>query len=253
MDITEAEDAPVLEQAARSGHRMDGVARWQAPAGLLILALSVWPLGAYASRYLYAETIQFYVVAIVVPALLVRGTPWTPRWGRVPLPVALGIDAVFALCCLIWRLPPVLDALAQHPLLRVPELLSALLAGIAVWLQLVNSRSSVVRLTRIQRAGVAAFAMWPVWAIAYAFGFATHPMIHAYDLSGSLGVVADQELSAALMWAISAVCFVSVIAVTMLSWLFESGAPGPGPMEEQHKEARGEVTVRGWARAPRTR
>lgn len=250
MDITGTESARAPGQAARAGRRLGGVTRVLAPVGVLVLVLSVWPLGAYASRHLYAETIQFLAVALVVPALVVSGAPWTPRWGRLSLPAALGVDAAFAACCLIWRLPPVLDALARHPLLRIPELASALLFGTAVWLQLVSSRSSEVRLTRVQRAAVAAFAMWPIWVIAYAFGFAVHPVIHAYDLSGPLGVVADQELGAVAMWVMSAACFIPVIAVTMLRWLLDSGTPGPAPAEES-RTAQGTV-VRGWARVPRS-
>lgn len=244
MKATESDSSP-------AGRRAAPARRWLAVTGVLLLALSVWPLGQLASRHLFAETIQFFAVAIVVPALVVLGARPAPRAGRLPFAGAIAVGALFAAGCLLWRLPPVLDALARRPLLRVPELASMLLAGVALWLQLVGSGPSAARLSRTQRAAVAAVPMWSVWAIGYVLGFANHPVIHAYDLSGSLGVVSDQELSAALTWAISGACFIPVIAVTMLGWLRDSGAPGPGPAEEQ--AVRGAMTVRGWTRAPRSR
>lgn len=221
-------------------------------AGIAFLVLSVLPLETIVPRYLFAESIQFCAVAMVIPALVVLGAPWTPRRGRLALRGALAAGAVFVGVCLLWRLPPVLDALARHPVLQVPELVTLLLAGTGLWLQLVNSPSSATRITRPQRAAVAALAMWSIWVIAYVLGFANHPVIHAYDQSGSLGAVTDQEITAALTWAVSGACFIPVICVTLLGWLRDSGAPGAGSVEEQ-AIAHGAPAVRGWGRAPRSR
>jgi len=225
--------------------------RWLAVAGAVLLVLTVLPLEAVVRRYLFAESIQFCAWAMAVPALVVLGAPWAPRRGRLAFGGALAAGVVFAGVCVIWRLPPVLDALARHPILQLPELLTLLLAGTGLWLQLVSSPSSAVRLTRPQRAAVAALAMWSVWVIAYVLGFANHAVVHAYDTHGSLGAVTDQEVTAALTWAVSGVCFIPVICVTLLGWLRDSGAAGNAPADET-AGARGVVTVRGWGRAPRS-
>ena len=226
---------------------------WLAVAGGVLLVLGVLPLEADVRRYLFAESVQFCAFAMAIPALVVLGAPWTPRRGRLAFGGALAVGLVFVGVCLLWRLPPVLDALARHPILQVPELVTLLFAGAWLWLQLVSSPTSAARLTRPQRAAVAALSMWSIWVIAYVLGFANHAVIHAYDLSGSLGAVADQETSAALMWAVSGACFIPVISVTMLGWLRDSSAPGAGAAEEAPSVRGGVPAVRGWGRAPRSR
>jgi cytochrome c oxidase assembly factor CtaG len=226
--------------------------RWLAVAGGVLLVLGVMPLELLVREYLFAESVQFSAFAIVIPSLLVLGAPWVPRRARLPFGGAMAVVVAFAGGCLLWRLPPVLDALAGHPALRVAELGTLLLAGTLLWLQLAGSPSSPATLTRTQRAGLAALAMWSVWVIAYVLGFANHAVIHGYDSAGTLGVVADQEISAALLWALSGACFIPVIAVTLLGWLRDGVTPGAGPAEET-PTGRAVPAVRGWGRPPRSR
>jgi len=225
---------------------------WPAVAGLVLVFLAAVLPGLTAGRHLYVETIQFTAYAIVIPALVVLGAPWTPRFARLPLRGAVAVAALYIGVCLAWRLPPALDALARHPVLQVPEFVTLLVAGLALWLQLVGSPSSRARLTRPQRAAVALIPMWSVWVIAYVLGFAGHAVVTGYDVSGTLGAVTDQEITAILTWAISGACFVPVIAVTMLTWLRDSGTPGLAA-DGERRPASGLPVVRGWGRAPRAR
>jgi cytochrome c oxidase assembly factor CtaG len=221
-------------------------------AGVVLLVLTVLPLETILRRYLFAESIQFCAFAMVIPALIVLGWRRTPRRGQLAFGGALAAGVVYVGLCLLWRLPPVLDALARHPVLQLAELMTLLPAGTVLWLQMAGSPSAAARLARPQRAAVAALAMWSAWVIAYVLGFANHAVVHAYDQSGSLGVVTDQEISVALTWAVSAACFLPVICVTMLGWLRDSSAPGAVPAEEA-PAGRGAPAVRGWGRAPRSR
>ena len=236
---------------SRAARRVRRPGHWLAAAGGVLLVLSVLPLETIVGRYLFAQSIQFCAFAMVIPALAVLGAPWTPRQGRLAFGGAMAAGVVYVGACLLWRLPPVLDALARHPVLQLPELMTLLLAGTVLWLQLVNSPTSAPRLTRPQRAAVAALAMWSTWVMAYLLGFANHAVIHAYDLSGSPGAVADQEIAAALTWAVAGACFIPVISVTLLGWLRDSVA-GAGPAEET-PAGRSVPAVRGWGRAPRSR
>lgn len=222
-----------------------------AAAGLL-LVLCVLPLEMIVRKHLFAESIQFCAFAMVIPSLVVLAAPSAPRRVRLSVRGAMGVGVLFVGSCLLWRLPPVLDALARHPALQAVELGMLLLAGTWLWLQLAGSPSSPARLTRPQRAGLAALAMWSVWVIAYVLGFANHAVVHAYDLTGSLGTVTDQELSAAIVWALSGACFIPVIAVTLLGWLRDSVAPGAEPAEDTQLSG-GVPAVRGWGRPPRGR
>ncbi|HET9080713.1 MAG TPA: cytochrome c oxidase assembly protein [Trebonia sp.] len=244
MQATQAEATQAPSPGRRRGY-------WPGAAAVVTLLLAAGLPEMVPGRHLFVQTIQFAAFAMVIPALVVLGTPWTPRFARLPLRGAAATAAVFIGVCLAWRVPPALDALARHPVLQVPELATLLLAGLALWLQLVGSPSSEVRLGRPQRAAVAAIPMWSVWAIAYVLGFANHAVVSGYDVSGSLGAVTDQEITAIVTWAISAACFIPVIAVTMLAWLHDSSGPGLATAEEPQRPAAGTLVVRGWG--PRSR
>jgi len=95
--------------------------------------------------------------------------------------------------------------------------------------------------------------MWSAWAAAYVLGLSNHAVFHHYDpAGGALSAVADQEITAALVWAVSACCFIPVVFAALLTWLSGSGDPG----EEVQRLARDErqlPVVRGWGRPARGR
>ena len=250
---------------------------WLAAAGaaLIVAALGVTGL---ARRYVVAESAQFVVFAMAAPALIVLGAPWRllrlsdaagpepGQPGTAPLDRmaaarrqqtsflrAAGFLVVFIAACIAWRLPPVVDALARHPALAAAELVMLLAAGIGLWLELVSSPPLSPRLPNPHRAAIAALAMWSTWAVAYALGFAGHAVFHGYDGPGSaLSAVADQQITVALVWAVSACCFVPVIFVALLSWLSAS----ENTDEELQRLARDDrqlPVVRGWGRQARGR
>jgi cytochrome c oxidase assembly factor CtaG len=276
--VTPGQHGEVAPRAVRDG------AHWLAAAGvLLIAACLVPPVATLARQYIFVESVQFTVFAMAGPALIVLGAPWrllrlsrpgTPApalasgapAGTGPLDRlaatrlqqrsflrAAGFLLVFMGTCLVWRLPPVVDALARQPLLVVAELVTLLAAGIGLWLELVPSPPLAPRLPNPHRAAIAALAMWSTWAVAYALGFADHAVFRGYDAAGSgLSAVADQQITVGLVWAVSALCFVPVVFVTMLAWLRNNDDPD----EELQRLARDEhqqAVVRGWDRRSRGR
>ena len=253
----------MTQQAAQP--LMARVRPWLAAAGaaLIVAGLAVEGL---ARRYVVAESAQFVVFAMVAPALIVLGAPW--RLLRLSAPLdrlaaarrrqasflrAGAYLVAFIGVSVAWRLPPVVDALAAHPVLVLPELVTLLAAGIGLWLELVSSPPLAPRLPKPQRAAVAALAMWSAWAAAYVLGLSNHAVFHHYDpAGGALSAVADQEITAALVWAVSACCFIPVVFAALLTWLSGSGDPG----EEVQRLARDErqlPVVRGWGRPARGR
>jgi len=221
--------------------------RWLAVAGaVLIVACLVPPVSVLAQRYLFVESIQFCVFAMIGPALIVLGAPWcigrlpsgaarlvdrlaAGRRRRPPFVLALGYLTAWIVICLLWRLLPVLDALARHPALVVAEAITLCAAGIGLWLELVDSPVEP-RLARSQRGLIATLAMWSIWGVAYILGFAGHSVAPAYDAPGShLAPVADQEITAFLMWAAAAASFIPVLVVALLAWVKDDAAPAePG-------------------------
>ena len=236
---------------------------WLAVAGaaLIVAALGVTGL---ANRYVVAESAQFVVFAMVAPALIVLGAPWRLLHLSAPLDrLAAGrrrhtsfvragaFLVVFIAVTVVWRVPPVMDALASHPVLVVPELITLLAAGTGLWLELVSSPPLSPRLPKPHRAAVAALAMWSTWAVAYALGLSNHPVFHGYDPAGaSLSAVADQQITVALVWAVSAFCFVPVVFVTLLGWLSASDNPDE-ELQRLARDERQHPVVRGWGRPAR--
>ena len=151
---------------------------------------------------------------------------------------------------LAWRVPPVLDALARHPGLVAAEAITLLAAGIGLWLWLVRSPSSAPPLSGGQRAAIAALAMWSTWIAAYALGFSSQPLVHAYAGDSGLGIVADQEIAVFLVWGVAGVCFVPVIFAGLFSWLRDSDDIGK-EFRQAFPDASARVGVRGWQRPPR--
>src|SRR5581483_5007019 len=120
----------------------------------------------------------FVTWAIAAPALIVLGAPWhrlrlptgrlvTPRQHQRSFRWSATCLLAYAGVCLVWRLPPVMDTLARHPALLTVELLTLLAAGIALWLELVNSPPFRPWLHGPPRAAIAALAMWSLWIVAY--------------------------------------------------------------------------------------
>ncbi len=233
---------------------------WLAAAGAAVVVIClVPPLSVLARRYLFAESIQFCVFAMAAPALVVLGAPWRlvrvwpaadrlahrlarARLRRASFVPVLGYLAAWVVVCLCWRLPPVLDAVARYPVLVVAEAATLCAAGTGLWLELVPSPPLAPRLPRPQRAFVAALAMWSIWAIAYVLGFARDSVVHGYDGAGShLVTVADQEITAFLLWAVAGACFVPVVFVAMLSWLKDGAETAAEPAGDPVKAG-----VRGW-------
>jgi cytochrome c oxidase assembly factor CtaG len=244
--------------------RRDGSRPWLAATGaVLIVACLVPPIGVFAQRYLFVESIQFCVFAMIGPALIVLGAPWrilrlssertrlvdrmaAGRRRRPAFILSLGYLVAWVVICLFWRLLPVLDALARHPGLAVVEAITLCAAGVGLWLELVPSPPLEPRLGRSQRGLIATLAMWSIWVAAYLLGFAGHPVTPAYDAPGShLAPVDDQEITAFLVWAAAAAAFIPVIVVALLAWVKVDGAPAePGGAALNPQ-------VRGWGRPAR--
>ncbi len=236
---------------------------WLAAAGaaLIVTGLAVEWL---ARKYVVAESVQFVVFGIAAPALIVLGAPWrllrlagpldrlaTARRRQTSFLRAGGYLMVFIGVSVAWRLPPLMDALAGHPVLVLPELLTLLAAGTGLWLELVPSPPLAPRLLKPHRAAVAALAMWSTWAVAYVLGLSNHGVFHGYDpAGGALSAVADQEITVALVWAVSAFCFVPVVFVTLLTWLSANGDPDE-ELQRLPRDERQRPVVRGWGRPAR--
>jgi cytochrome c oxidase assembly factor CtaG len=267
--------------------RMASRRSWLAVGAVaLVLICLVPPAGIYARRYVFAESLQFVLFAVAVPALLVLGAPWrmlglfrsageglgagrpgqagrerradragpAGRVGRAGrggsgFPRGVAVLLAFMGTLIAWRLPVSVNALVTLPGLAVLEMVTLVGAGSALWLELVESPPMLPRLSRPLRAVFAAVAMWTIWILAYILGFSQVAFFTAYSHAG-LSSVADQEIATGIMWAVPALCFVPVVFVTAITWLRDTEDPDEGLRELVHTERPQPKPAR-WPRPPR--
>ena len=221
-------------------------------AALLLVAALVPPLSSEARRVEALEALQFALLAFAVPALVALGAPWRllglsarptgaadaegnavlvrpqiadqiavarrrlPELARSVAYVALDTAVVVA-----WRVPPSVDALARHGWLSLVEAVSLVIAGIGLWLELVESPPLAPRLARPKRMAVAAIVMWTVWVTAYLVGLSHASVYRAYaHVAGrDLSVSADQALTTGVLWFTSLCAFLPLIFSNLVIWL----------------------------------
>jgi cytochrome c oxidase assembly factor CtaG len=214
---------------------------WLVAAGaLLAVGVLVPPGGSEAGHYVFAQAAQFAVLAVVAPALIVLGAPWsigragqrlaapTRSFGSSPragIAILVGYIAV----ALAWRLPVAVNALVKYPALTVVEAVTLIAVGCALWLEVVDSPPLRPGISRPLRALFAALPMWAIWASAYVMGFSRATWFTALAHRGGLSTAADQQIAAAIEFAIAGLSFVPVVYVSLITWLKDSADAGDEP------------------------
>lgn len=215
--------------------------------GALVALVLVFvpPIFPEAHRYEFVETVQFDLAAFAGPALFVLGWPlrlgrgerggrlrsWATRLGEARQRHrstwrALGFAAVDVAALIVWRTPPLMNALERDRWLLVPEVLSLFVAGAPLWAELVRCPPLERRLAPPYRGVVGALTMWSVWATAYVIGFSHVSWYVAYHhVPGLLGTSADQELSTGVLWLGAATAFVPVVFLDLIAWLKDGNDP----------------------------
>lgn len=195
---------------------------WLAAVGAAgALAVLLPPVGSIARQYVFVQALQFAVLAVVVPALVALGVSWRgTRWHRPgrpdvtrPWAVLIGFIAV----AVLWRLPVAVNALVRYPALTVAEAASLIVSGCALWLELVV----LPTITGPLRAAFAALPMWAIWASAYIMAFSHTVWFTAFGgrAGHELGIAADQQIAAGLLFAMSGLCFAPVVFASWITWL----------------------------------
>ena len=205
---------------------------------VLVIAL-VPPFSDAARRTEYAEALQFSLLAVVVPALLVLGAPWRRlrlagndsaegladriadlRMRHRQLPRSLGFIACDLAVVVAWHTPAAVAASSRSGWLTLLEAASLLLFGVGLWLELVTSPPLAPRSGHLRCAVLAAFAMWAFWILAYVSGLSTHDFYgNFHHTRGALSAAADQQIASAVLWLVSALSFAPLIFWNAFQWL----------------------------------
>lgn len=252
-------------RAFRNTLTVTGVVLW-------VLAL-VPPFVTWARTYEYVQAIQFCVFAVLTPALVVAGAPW--RFLRLASGEPLVVDAdgaltsprspglmdrlaaaraqrpgqrqaitvviVFGVVSILWRIAPVGNALVHHGWLVIIEAVSLVAVGGVLWLDLIESPPVSPGATRPYRIGMATASMWTIWVFAYLFAQSHDSWYPAFHHVAGRGVSlsADQQLSAAVLWFLTASAFLPVVFWNLVRWLSSEEDPD----DELYRLVRQEKTL----------
>ncbi len=215
---------------------------------LLGVAVVVPPLLGLAHGHEYADALQFAVLALCCPALLVLGAPWGDRPLRGPVrwvasgdaggaqTIAITVAQVALL--VVWRLPPVIDAVERAPWLLAVEATTLVAAGLAMWLLLVDSPPVVARERPLHRLVLAAVCMWTVWIVAYVEDMAGGQWASTFHHVAGVGLsaAADRELATTVMFVAAAAAFLPVVSYNLIVWLGQEERRGAAGIE-RHESA----------------
>jgi len=157
----------------------------------------------------------------------------------------------FIVLAIAWRMPATVNALARDPGVAVAEMVTLIGGGSGVWLELVESPPQLPRLSRPQRAVMAAVAMWTIWVLACIMGMSKVAWFAAcsHAAGDGLGTAADQQVAVGILWAVPALCFAPVIDVLM-AWLRDSQDPDE-ELRSAGDAGSAHAGLSGWPRPPR--
>jgi putative membrane protein len=192
-------------------------------AGVVLLLLDlVSPIDALADRYLFsAHIVQHFLLALVIPPLLLLGTPSFELGaisklerivGQPPVSWLLGVGTM-----LVWHIPALFNAALANDGLHIFQHLSFLVTGTIFWWPILGP---------LQDRHLA-----PLAAVAYLFSacaccsllgafltFGPAGLYPAYTGYMGLDVKSDQQLGGLLMWIPGCFVYLSGILSTVMRW-----------------------------------
>lgn len=233
-----------------------GLRRWLWVLGIVVWALCVAPpLAEWARRYEYAQAVQFAGLAFWAPTLIAAGAPWR-SWRlvredsdgsltgalahrrRINVGRVVTWAFLFIVASVLWRVAPAVDALTAHPWLVAVEGVTLTSLGVALMADVIESPPMRPGVARPFRIGVCAAVMWSAWVFSYLEAMSNTPWYRDFQHEGhrAISIAADQQLSAAAVWFMTAVVFVPAIFWNLVHWLQAEEDPD----EELHKIVREE-------------
>jgi putative membrane protein len=203
-------------------------------AGVLLLLVDlVSPIDTLGDNYLFsAHVLQHFLLALVIPALFVLGTPrklavTVSRWDRVP-PMAAWLLGVGTM--IVWHIPALFNAALANDILHITQHLSFLVTGTIFWWPVLHP----IEERRLSAIGAIAY-LFSACTFCSILGavltFVPPGLYPAYvsskDEFGMLRVIrdtwgldpkSDQQLGGLLMWVPGCLVYLSGILATAARW-----------------------------------
>jgi putative membrane protein len=231
---------------ALSRERPGALGPWQVAAfygGVLIASLAfLSPLHTLGEEYLLsAHMVQHLLITLVVPPLLLLGTPgwmlrpllryWPLRRGAAvlltPIPAFLLFNIVFA----IWHVPPLYQLALVNPVAHAAEHSGLLLLALLTWWPVFGPLPEYPRLPHGAQVLYLFFQSLPPTVLGAIIALAEVPIYPLYWQAPrvfGLSPQADQQLGGLIMWIPGALAYFFVLSIIFFLWL-ERRAPGQEP------------------------
>lgn len=136
------------------------------------------------------------------------------RQLRVAAPVAL---VLFVASTAAWRIPAAVNGIASHPILLLAEIPTLVVGTAALWMTVLGTPPWFAAKPRVLRIALAGASAWSVWIFAYVVGFTGHAFYRAYRTGAA--PLTMQEMSVALLWAMSTASLAPTIFRNLSRWL----------------------------------
>ena len=198
---------------------------------LLFLSLNGW-VHDLSDYYLFsAHMVQHLVLTLVVPPLLIMGTPgWmlrpALRWRGVAstaraITTARPAFLIFTVVLVVWHLPPMYElAMAHHPV-HIVQHLCFLMSATVMWWPILSPMPELPRLPYPAQMLYLFLLTIPMSIVAVCIAYSGKVLYPAYAAAPRIWGITplqDQMIGALIMWIPGGFFFFAIISVVFFKW-----------------------------------
>lgn len=225
-------DAAAASQGPSAGQRVS----FFTALALLFLTLN-GPLHDLSDYYLFsAHMVQHLILTLVVPPLLILGTPgWMlrpllrPRFAFAVARFATSITACFVTFNVVlafWHLPPMYNLALAHHEVHILQHLTFIAASVLMWWPLTSPLPELPRAAYPAQMMYCFLMVIPMSVISIYIVMADSALYPAYATAPRiLGItpMMDQQYGGLIMWIPGGIFFYGVMSVVFFKWSGRGG------------------------------
>ena len=198
---------------------------------LIFLSLNGW-LHDLSDYYLFsAHMVQHLMLTLVVPPMLIMGTPGWMLRPALKVPVVASIARaittaprtflIFNVVLTAWHLPPMYEMAMEHHPIHIVQHLCFMIAATLMWWPILSPLPELPRLSYPLQMLYLFLLTIPMSVIAVSIGYADHILYPAYSAAPRIWGISpmqDQLLGALIMWIPGGLFFFVIISVVFFRW-----------------------------------
>jgi putative membrane protein len=202
--------------------------------GLLVMFFALnGPVHDISDFYLFSgHMVQHLVLTIVVPPLLLLGTPGSMLRPALTIPIVNRVAKVitvpttaftiFNLVLASWHLPPMYNAAMYYHAVHIIQHLMFLVAAVLMWWPMLSPLPELPRLSYPGQMLYSFVMTLPMTIISIFIVYADHVLYPAYASSPrlwGLSPLEDQRLGGLIMWIPGGLFFYLLTSVIFFRWV----------------------------------